>query len=229
MQLIDHGDGLVTLDSIIRLPPGLRIPSRTTLLQLEDGGWLLLSPLPGIAAYKDELLRRGPVKAVLSPSTWHHLGLAEAEAAFAAPVFGPSGIEQKTPGLPLAGTLGDEADMLWKGEVEQLELAGLKPGLRELAFFHRSSRTLVLTDLCFHLNEIEHWPTRVMMRLNGAYGRFAPSRLMKSQIKDRRALRRSVDELIAWRPERVVVAHGGVIAHDGGRRLEEAFAFLPRA
>ena len=72
MKLIDHGQGLVTLDSFVKLPGGFRLPARTTLLALADGSLVVLAPLPGIGGLRNEILARGPVKAILAPNLLHH-------------------------------------------------------------------------------------------------------------------------------------------------------------
>lgn len=229
LKVTDHGRGLVTVDSALRLPGNFRLPARSTLLTLEDGSALLISPLPRLRDVADDVKRLGPVKAILAPNLMHNLGLQRAKELFPdAPVFGPAGLEKKDIGVALDGTLGDEPDARWAGEVEQHFIRGLSDRVGEVALFHRASRTLVLTDLCFHVNDSDHLPTRLMMRINGSWRRFGPSRLVKSQFKDRRALRKSVEHLLAWDPERIVVAHGDVVDTDGRARLEEAFAFLPR-
>lgn len=227
MDLIDRGAGVVTLEGEIKLPGGFRLPTRTTLLALASGGQLLLSPLPGLSAHKGEIGGHGAVTAIVAPSSLHHLGLVEAQAAFpGAPVFGPAGLTKKRPDVKELGVLEPAPHPLWAGDVEQLFIEGFKPAVVEVAFFHKASRTLVLTDLCFHINTHEHWPTRTLMKLNQAYERFGPSRIMRSQMSDRRRVKASVEKLVALGPERVVVAHGDVVEQDAARRLEEAFAAL---
>lgn len=229
IRVVDHGGGLITADSTLRFPGNIRLPARATMLKLEDGSALLLSPLPRLRDAVDEVKRHGPIRAILAPNLMHNLGLKRAKELFPdAPVFGPPGLEKKDIGVALDGALHDEPDARWAGEVEQHFIRGLKDRVGEVAFFHRASRTLVLTDLCFHLTEVDHFPTRLVMRLNNAYGRFGPSRLIRSQFADRRALRQSIDHLLAWDPERIVVAHGDVVERDGRAKLEEAFAFLSR-
>ena len=101
------------------------------------------------------------------------------------------------------------------------------PRLEESAFFHWPSGTLWLTDMAFNIRTSEHLPTRLFLRLNGALGRFGPSRIARSMVKDPRALRRTVDRLLALRPARLLPAHG---VSGGGRRdpvLAEGFAHLP--
>ena len=57
-------------------------------------------------------------------------------------------------------------------------------------------------------------------------GRFGPHRIVRFAIRDRAAARRSLERILAWDFERVVVSHGEVLETGGKRAVEEGFAFL---
>ena len=67
---------------------------------------------------------------------------------------------------------------------------------------------------------------RTLMRINGAWGHFGPSRLMKTMVKDRAALRRSIDALLDWDFDRIVLSHGDIVEAEGKNALRTAFAWL---
>ncbi len=46
-------------------------------------------------------------------------------------------------------------------------------------------------------------------------------------MKDRPAVRASLDTILAWDFDRVIVGHGRKVETDGQRVFREAFAFLP--
>ena len=92
-----------------------------------------------------------------------------------------------------------------------------------MVFFHAASRTLLLTDLAFNFRHCEQLWMRLFMRINGAYGRFGPSRLMRSMIKDKGALRGSLDRILAWNFDRVIVTHGELLESGGREALRAAF------
>jgi hypothetical protein len=101
------------------------------------------------------------------------------------------------------------------------------PSLEEICCFHPRSRTLLLTDLAFNLQRSDHLFTRLFMRANGAYGRFGPSRIFRYRVlADRAALRESLDRILAWDFERVVVAHGEVLERGGRKVFRDAFAWV---
>ena len=56
--------------------------------------------------------------------------------------------------------------------------------------------------------------------------RFGVSRLYKMKIKDERAMRRSVDEVLAWDFNRIVLGHGRVVEKGGQQILKDAYDFL---
>jgi hypothetical protein len=101
------------------------------------------------------------------------------------------------------------------------------PSLNEVVFLHRASRTLLCLDLCFNVRESPSLVTRWLMRLNGAYGRFGPSRIFRfGVLKDARAMRASVDRILEWDFERVTVAHGEILESGGREALRASFAWL---
>jgi hypothetical protein len=55
-----------------------------------------------------------------------------------------------------------------------------------------------------------------VFRLAGIYGRLAPTLLERLFVRDRAAFRHSLERILEWPFERVVVAHGEV-SEDSGR------------
>jgi len=100
------------------------------------------------------------------------------------------------------------------------------PKLDEFAFLHRPSRTLLVTDLVFNIRESSSWLTRTYLKLCRTYGKLAPTLLLKSMVKDRPALRASLDTVLGWDFERVVVCHGEVLERGGREALRDGFAWL---
>jgi hypothetical protein len=225
MELRQLDEALWVVEDVLPLP-GLRMPVRSTVVKLAGEGLALFSPLPRIGEVAQALRALGEVRAVVAPNLLHHLGLPGAHRAFpAARVFGRPRLKAKRSDVAFTDALEQAPDPLWAEEVDQ-HLVGGMPGVDEVAFFHRRTRTLLLFDVVFNLRHSDHLWTRVLMRLNGAYGRFGPSRLARRMIKDRTALRASVDRMLAWGPDRIVVGHGEVLASEGRAELARAFAFL---
>ena len=98
--------------------------------------------------------------------------------------------------------------------------------MNEMAFCHRASRTLVLTDAAFNLFErtsrLERWFFRIM----GVRDRLAPSRMFRTMIRDGKALREALDRVLTWDFDRIIVSHGIVLQRSGKRLLREAYVWL---
>lgn len=226
MHLHKLDEGLWAVEAQLRYPGGFTLPLRTLAVGLPGGGLALLSPLPQLAQVRAQLEQLGPVRALVAPNLLHHLGLPAAQALFPeARVFRRPGLDRKRPDVRFSDELTEAAPPLWAGVMSQVEVEGM-PKVQEMAFVHQPSRTLLLTDLCFNIRRAPNLLTRVSMQLNGAYGHFGPSRIGRGFMKDRAAVRRSVERLLALDFERIAMAHGDVVETGGRVALERAFAFL---
>lgn len=201
------------------------IGTRMTVLRLASGDLWLHSPVrldPETRAALDGI---GPVRWVVGPSRVHQLYLPDYARAYPrSELCGAPGLAEKRRDLRFAHSLGSGAALF--GEEILAHLFEGAPHLNEVVFFHPASRTLVLTDLAFNVERGKTNRARLFHWLVGATGRFGPHRVVRSMIRDREAARRSVDRILAWDFERVVVTHGEVIESDGRRRFEQAFRFL---
>jgi hypothetical protein len=217
-------ESLFTLDHPLRLPGGIELGTRTTLVRLADGSLFLHSPGPRDEAAAREIAKLGEVAHVVAPNLLHNLFVKDALAEHpAATLHAPPGFERKLPGARFE-TLTDAAPAAWTGQIDQVAVRGA-PRMNEIVFCHRASRTLLLTDLCFNVRHSDSLATRLFMRLNGAYGRFGPSRLARFLVfQDRRAVRASVDRILALDFDRVVVPHGEIVESGGAQALRDAFA-----
>jgi hypothetical protein len=83
-----------------------------------------------------------------------------------------------------------------------------------------------MCDLAFNFGPRAAAPTRVLMKLLRSYGRFGPSTLDPWLIRDRPAARRSLERILAWDFDRIVVAHGDVLESGGREALRRGYAWL---
>lgn len=107
------------------------------------------------------------------------------------------------------------------------------PGLRcipmrgtriaEAAFLHEPSRTLILCDLAFHMNDEFSGLERMFMRWNRVGVRFGPTKLTRLLFtKSKSELVASYEALLALDFDRVVVNHGEVLETGGKRALADS-------
>jgi hypothetical protein len=205
---------------------GLEVGTRMTVIRLADGGLLLHSPISLDAEVRRELDAIGRVRFAVAPNRVHHLHAGDvAEAYPGARLWVAPGLEGKRPDLVFEAVLTDEAPEAWRGEVAQVFFRG-RPYENEVVFFHRASRTLILCDLAFNFGPRSALATRLLMKLLRSYGQLGPSKLDPLLIRDRRAARESLERILAWDFDRIIVAHGDVLESGGHGTLRQGYSWL---
>ena len=205
---------------------GLEVGTRMTVIRLADGSLLLHSPVGLESRLRRELDSLGAVRFAVAPNRFHHLHAGEVMQAYPeARLWVAPGVERKRPDLAIEAVLGDEAPAGWRDEVDQVFFRG-RPFENEIVFLHRASRTLILCDLVFNFGPRAGRVTRLVMKMLRSYGRFGPSSLDPFLIRDRIAARRSLERILAWDFDRVVVAHGDVLESEGPDALRAGYAWL---
>jgi hypothetical protein len=204
---------------------GIETGTRMTVVRLAKGGLLLHSPVsitPSTRAAVDAL---GPVTALIAPSRFHHLWVRDWMQAYPdAIACCCPGLARKRGDLAWSRVLGDRPEPEWEGEIDQV-FFGARRLEDEVVFFHRASRTLVCADAVFNLASHPSRLTRLVARLMGNRrpGTTLAERLL---IRDRVAAREQVDRMLAWKPERILLAHGACIETGGEEVLRRAYAWL---
>jgi hypothetical protein len=206
--------------------PKMPFPTRMTAIRL-DGDLLLHSPTPLTPALKAEIDWIGRPRWILGPNRLHYWWIPDWHAAFpGADVWlAPRTEEQAAGRIDFDHSTLDRTDGYpWDGAIATLPVAG--SFMTEIVFFHHRSRTLVLVDLIenFELAKMDSLPLRWLMRLAGVA---APDGQMPRDMRLTYARQEpSVERMIAWRPERVIFAHGQWFESDGAARLRHAFRWL---
>ncbi len=197
-----------------------------TVMRLSGGRLLLHSPVVLDAELRAELDAIGRVSYAVAPNRVHHLYAGDVAKAYPeARLWVGPGLERKRPDLKFVAVLGDESPEEWQEEVGQTFFRG-RPYENEIVFFHRASRTLILCDLAFNLGPSAAAPTRFLMKLIRSYGRFGPSKLDPLLIRDWPAARKSLERILAWDFDRVVLAHGDIVEAGGREALREGYSWL---
>jgi len=219
-----HSDLWIT-DSPLRFL-GLEVGTRMTVVRLPGRKLLLHSPIPATADVVREVKALGPIAYLVAPNKLHHLFVAEWQRACPeASLYVAPGLDTKRADLSIAGVLGDESEPGWRGVVDQIVLGGF-PFANEVVFFHRPSATLIATDLAFNVGSSSPALTRLFFRLAGTYGRLSPTLLERLMVRDRTAFRHSLERILEWPFERVVVAHGEVSEKGGREELVRGYSWL---
>jgi hypothetical protein len=142
-----------------------------------------------------------------------------------AEVFAVPGLDRRRTDLEFDGLLGSAPDSGWSDVIDQTAFLG-HWWLTEIEFFHRPSKTLVLGDICYNIGSQAPLKTRLLMRLVGMYGDITVPLDIRHTMKNEAAARRSIERILDWEFERVIVGHGEIAERDAKRRVREAFDWL---
>jgi hypothetical protein len=223
LALVRHAEDLWSAEDQLAWQGGLvPIPIRMTVIRLRDGQLVLHSPVPISPDLRRELDALGTVGFIVVPEA-HGKFAREAAASWpSARLLAAPRPARKRSDLAFHASLADEAPAAWAGQVESHLVAGFR--LDEVLLFHRPSRTLVLTDLCFNVQRASSRVARAFFRANGMWQRFGPSRIIRAlAVSNRAALRESLERALRWDFERIVPAHGDVLERGGPAALRAAW------
>jgi len=208
---------------------GLPFPTRMTVVRLADGGLWVHSPIADQNGLADAVGALGPVRHLIAPNWIHYAWLPDWQARFGQAIsWGCPGVVARAASrgvtLHLDAELGNEPPPEWADQIDQrLADSGFH---REVVFFHRTSETLILTDLIENFEPMKvPWWMRPLIRLGGVRdpdGRM-PRDIAASFRRHPAHLRALVATMLGWAPERVIMAHGRWYARDGTAELQRAF------
>lgn len=222
-ELRPHAAALAVsyFDSKLRLLPGVTIPLRA--MMVGDGvRQVLISPV-GTSAEAGEV-ETAPLT-VVAPSLLHHLHLETAiERYRPVALWGPPGLAEKHPDLGPMHVLGEDP---WPhANLLEFVIVEGAPKRNEVVFFHPASKSIYTADLFFNILEPEGLLTPLAFRLMGIYRRFAAAKMWRHWVTDKAAFQRSIDQILAWDFERIIVAHGEVVSHNARAQFVAALRAL---
>ncbi len=212
---------------------GLPLPVRMTVLRLRDGSILLHSPTRHTPDLHRAVAALGPIRHLAAPNIAHWRYLQDWQRACPeALTWGAPNLRHRRPvrraALRIDRDLPGTAPPDWAADLELVTVPG-GLGFREVAFFHKPSRSLVLTDLVVNLEPGKlPWPMRLPARLAGMTAPDGRAPLyLRAVVRMRRAeAARAASTLLALAPERVLFAHGAWFARDAGAALRRSLRWL---
>jgi hypothetical protein len=212
----------------VKLP--LPFTTRMTVVQFRDGELLLHSPI----AFDLELARRlqsmGSISHLVSPNQFHYAHIGEWSRAFPeATTWGSPAARRRARARGIDVRFDRELGSLpppeWRDEIDQIAIPGGIFG--ETLFFHKESKTLILTDTIINLelDKISE-PWRSAARLSGMYhprGQVFFGMRLPLLLQSTRT-RAAVGRVLSWKPERIILSHGRCFDANGRQVLERIFA-----
>jgi hypothetical protein len=214
---------------------GTHIPftTRMTIVRLSGGGLWCHSPTALTPELKAEVDNLGFVEHLVSPNKIHYAHIQSwVEAypqatAWASPGVRERAVSQHIP-VTFHAELEDTPPIEWALDIDQLIFRGSR-FMDEVVFFHRHSKTLILADL------IENFePEKVEKKfrwLLGLSGVTDPDGMMPIDLRltfwgHKAQARASYQHMLAWAPEKIILAHGRWYPDHGTAELERAFRWL---
>jgi Domain of unknown function (DUF4336) len=211
--------------------PKLRFPTRMTVIRLPGGDLFIHSPTPLVPELKAEIEAIGGPRWIIGPNRIHYWWIPEWKAAFPqAEVYVAPRILEQAGGRIDFSTFPLDADSgyPWDAEIATLPIKG--SFMTEVEFFHRPSRTLVLTDFVanFEPEKLDSFIMRWLTRLAGVQdpdGQM-PRDMRLTYVKQKLQLKAAVEKMISWNPERIILAHGRWYPTNGVDELRRAFRWV---
>ena len=211
---------------------GIFFTTRMTIIKLSDGSIWIESPIPVSFATLNEISQLGQVRYLLAATPRHVWRLAAWHTLFPGAqcwASRPTAFTLKKGALPMAGYLSDHPVDAWSADFDQLEFKG-NPFLSEVLFFHRNSHTVILGDLIQRNRVLEgRTLTNLMFKLEGAqYPGGGVGLDMKMTFVNRNLARRSLEKLLSWDFDKLIIAHGDCIQSDAKQYVKRVFKWLEK-
>ena len=211
-------------------------PTRMVVARLSNGGLFLWSSIEPDGGLREEIDALGPVRHLVSPNKIHYAHIGGWKRIYPeATVWASPGVRERAASqridVSFDADLRDEPDPTWREDLDQLVFRGSR-FMEEVVFFHRKTRTLVLADLIENFEpEKMGGAYRWLVRAAGAAdpdGK-APIDLRLTFAGRKDEARASFGRILAWEPDKVILAHGRWYSRNGSAELRRAFRWLDSA
>ena len=209
---------------------GIPFPTRMIVVKLCDGSLWVNSPVHVPHDKLDRITAVGPVRYLVAPTRMHVWRLEEWQALFPeAELWAPPQIPNEFKRLPFAGILADAPPQGWAEDLDQLIFKG-NLFIDEVYFLHKRSRTVILGDFIQNRRIMKGKPLlNALLRLAGvAYPNGSVPFDIRLSITDRNLARRSLEKLLSWDFDKLIIAHGVCIEEDAKPFVARAFRWLLR-
>lgn len=211
---------------------GMPYSTRMTVARLPSGELWVHSPIhisDELAAELDELDELGQVRYLIAPNHLHHLFIPRWQKKYPdAALFGTREVIKKRADIYFDQELMTGDDYPWSQEIAQRLFTGSQ-WMEECLFFHKPSRTLIVTDWIEnfspqHFNLWQRWIAR-------GVGILAPKGKMPldwrlSFLRQKPMAREHLKRVMAWNPDRIVMAHGKIVESEASEFLTRSFHWL---
>ena len=207
---------------------GIAMGARMTVIRLSNNNLIIHSPNKFSESLAAEVTELGECATIFSPNKMHNLYVEDWIRCFPkAKAFAPFSIADRNSYTFLEPSIITTIENQWQNELEIVYLDGM-PALKEYVLYHPKSKTLIVTDCIFNLHNRPGITSNILLKLNGAHNRTGPSRLFKAAIKDKELFAQSLQKILQWDFETIILSHGDIIEANGKNIFLKAFKqYLP--
>lgn len=225
-------ENLFIVDGPLVRDMGILFTTRMTVAKLSDGSVWVNSPVSVPFATLQQITELGPVRYLLAGTPRHVWRLAAWHTLFPGAQLWASRVTPFTLrkwNLPVTGILGDDPPQAWKNDFDQLAFKG-NPLIEEVLFFHQQSRTVILDDLIQIHPTVKGKPFHnALLKMGGVVSPHGGVPLdIRLSFTNRALARQSLEKLLSWDFDKLVVAHGACIEKDAKPFVKRAFQWLAR-
>lgn len=207
---------------------GCDIFARATFIRLSSGDILVHSPCPVDDALTTQVRKIGPLSHIIAPGSYHYFHVSAWQDAFPdATTWICPGVERKSPDLDFDWLLSDHSPETWASEIDQVLVRGNR-FIWEVAFLDKPSKTLVLTDLVENIGEQTqgtNWVLKLWWKvIMNMWDKPKPAPEYQMGWSHKASAKRSLERILEWDFERVVIAHGENLDSNVKEVLQRAWA-----
>ncbi|XGC81674.1 DUF4336 domain-containing protein [Bdellovibrio bacteriovorus] len=197
------------------LPGGFKMPGRMTIIRLENGELMVISPIMANDDLFNEVNHLGEVKHVIAPNGMHHLYFKDFALNYPkAETWAPLELHAKRSDIRFTKNLSDLEFHPWKDEVEVFSVKANAPVFEEITFFHKLSETLIVTDLFFNWHKFPNTFYKLFSKVNGAYKKLEITKIGRKSFTHTISLKGLLNQVQQWSPKTLIIAHGDIVYED---------------
>jgi hypothetical protein len=229
-DLRPFGENIWTADGPLVRDMRIWFTTRMTVVKLASGSMWLESPIPVSDDTLKSITDMGPVRYLVANTARHVWRLDAAHTLFPdAQLWVPreTHMTLKQGDLQFTGTLTDTPPDDWADDFEQLVFKG-NSLLAEVLFYHKKSGTVILGDLIQNHRKVKgKLLTNFMARIGGvSYPHGGVARDIRMSFRKRELARESLERLLSWDFDKLIIAHGDCVESDAKSYVEEKFSWL---
>lgn len=210
---------------------GIPCHTRMTIVKLENGDLFVHSPIKIDENLKTEIDKLGIVKYIIAPNFLHHIFISDFSKLYPdAEIFISPVLKEKLEKHQIKKyiLLDDELKLNWCDEIKPILIKG-NTMLGEFVFFHKKSKTLIVTDLIEYLTE----DVKGMKDMNimgkifswsfDLYGKPKPSPEFQWYTNDKIALMDCLENIIKLDFDSIIMSHGKLNDGDPKKLISMAY------